>query len=120
MQYFRSTSNVIKKTKRHHQLWTDWQKLKLLNIQERPEMIKLRKQLKIKYSLFSRPMSGRWYYTYSNDKGMTVGLAKLMNPGYPFTSRYWMWETCTTNEDLELRRFPTQKAAEEAIYKFLS
>jgi hypothetical protein len=31
-----------------------------------------------------------------------------------------MWETCTANEDMELRRFPTQKAAEAEIYKFLS
>lgn len=72
--------------------------------------------------MWDQPLAGKWYYTYSNDKGMAVGLAKLQNLRFPSfsTGRKWMWETCTANEEMELRRFPTQKAAEEAIYKFLS
>ncbi len=110
---------MIKKTKRQHHLWTDWQKIKKLKIKESPQYLELRKQTGIKYDLFSQPLAGKWYYTYSNDKGMAVGLAKLQNHLDPFGKGKWMWETCTTNEELELRRFPTQKAAEEVIYQFL-
>jgi len=63
-------------------------------------------------------MAGKWYYTYTNDKGMAVGLAKLHLD--PWGKNRWTWETCTANEDMELRRFPTQKAAEVEIYKFLN
>jgi len=111
---------TIKKTKRLHQLYQDWLKIKEMKINESPQYLELRKLSGIKHDLFSQPMAGKWYYTYSNDKGMAVGLAKLQNSLYPFSSkRSWMWETCTANEELELRRFPTQKAAEKVIYQFL-
>ena len=113
--------NEIKKTKRLHHLYQDWLKIKKLKINESPQYLELRKQTGIKYDLFSQPMSGKWYYTYSNDKEMTVGLAKLQDSTFMFSisRKIWMWETCTANEELELRRFPTQKAAEEVIYQFL-
>lgn len=97
--------NKIKKTKRQHQLWTEHQHLN--NVHPNHGIPQL---------------SGRWYYTYSNDIGMTVGLAKLMDTFYMIGKhrRKWMWETCMANEELELCRFPTQKAAEKEIYKFLS
>jgi len=98
---------MIKKSKRLHQLYQDW--LKVKDLIPRPSS-----------DLFKQPLAGKWYYTYTNDKGMAVGLAKLQNPIFPFnTKRKWMWETCTTNEELELQRFHTQKAAEIEIYKFL-
>jgi hypothetical protein len=111
---------MIKKTKRQHHLWADWQKIKKSGIKLEAE--KHAKALGIKHHLFDRPLAGRWYYTYSNDKGMAVGLAKLQDHNFTFTKGYhkkWMWETCTANEKLELRRFPTQKAAEKAITEFL-
>ena len=100
-------SSKIKKTKRLHQLYQDWLKIKDIQRDQ---------------SIFKQPMAGKWYYTYSNDKGMAVGLAKLQHINFIWrkNGKQWMWETCTANEELELRRFPTQKAAEEAIYKFLS
>jgi len=100
---------TIKKSKRLHQLYQDWLKIKEIGTPEKfPTM-------------FDRPMAGKWYYTYSNDKGDAVGLAKLQNHLAPFDSdRKWTWETCTANEEMELRRFPTQKAAEVEIYKFLA
>lgn len=112
---------MIKKTKRQHQLWIDWKRMQIPELKKHMESTEKEWDLKGTYeNIMKRPMAGRWYYTYSNDKGMAVGLAKLLNPGYPFTKRCWMWETCTANEKLELKRFQTQKAAEEAIYKFLS
>jgi len=113
---------MIKKTKRLHGLYQDWLKIKELKINESPQYLELRKQSGIKHDLFSQPIAGKWYYTYSNDKGMAVGLAKLQDHNSMFSGnkRKWMWETCTANDELELRRFPTQKAAEIEIYKFLS
>ena len=99
--------NKIKKTKRLHQLYQDWLKIK--------EM-----KLDVGEKVFKQPLAGKWYYTYSNDKGMEIGLAKLQHYNMWSTRRKWMWETCTTNEVLKLCRFPTQKQAEIAIYKFLS
>ena len=106
---------MIKKTKRQHQLWTEWKSIQ--------DMKSIAPKLE---AFLKQPMAGRWYYTYSNDKGMAVGLAKLqdtMSIGWIFggkNKKKWMWETCTANEELELRRFSTQKAAENEIYKFLS
>ena len=99
--------NKIKKTKRLHQLYQDWLKIK--------EM-----KLNVSEQLYKQPMAGKWYYTYTNEKGMAVGLAKLQHFNVWFTRKKWMWETCTANVGLELCRFPTQKQAEVAIYKFLS
>lgn len=108
---------MIKKTKREHQLWTQWNEIKNRHPSESMKEMKLEKEFE---QLFKRPLSGRWYYTYSNEKGISVGLAKLQDIFYPHLSkRKWMWETCTANDELELRRFPTQKAAEIEIYKFL-
>ena len=115
---------MIKKTKRLHQLYQDWIKLKDM---PKPEGLR---DIEEKYmgkgrhwpSMWDQPLAGKWYYTYSNEKGMAVGLAKLQDVGVMFNGKYrrkWMWETCTANEELELRRFPTQKAAEKSIYKFL-
>jgi len=109
---------MIKKTKRQHHLWADWQKIKKSGIKLNAD--KHAKALGLKHHLFERPLAGRWYYTYSNDNGKAVGLAKLQNPMYLFGSKnLWMWETCTANEELELCRFPTQKAAEKAITEVL-
>jgi len=103
---------MIKKTKRLHQLYQDWLKIRKMDgITNHP--------FRHKHSIFAQPMAGKWYYTYSNDKGMAVGLAKLQNHLAPFGKGKWMWEICTANEKLELRRFPTQKAAEKVIYQFL-
>ena len=119
---------LIKKTKRLHQLYQDWLKIKDMDKQAnnkmRNDMEAARKKVGLakQYpTLFDQPMAGKWYYEYRNAKGGYVGLAKLQDINFTFMKnhRKWMWETCTTNEGLELRRFHTQKAAEEAIYKFL-
>jgi len=105
--------NKIKKTKRLHQLYQDW--LKILEMDD-----KIKAAKRDEFSIFKQPLAGKWYYEYRNDKGAYVGLAKLQHMALPFSKRKWMWETCTTNEVLKLCRFPTQKQAEIAIYKFLS
>lgn len=120
---------MIKKTKRLHQLYQDWLKIKEADklsggemssdIRRRSREIGLPKSYP---TLYDQPLAGKWYYEYRNDKGGYVGLAKLQDITFRFNGmphRKWMWETCTTNEGLELRRFGTQKKAEEAIYKFL-
>lgn len=119
------TSMAVKKTKRLHQLYQDW-----LKITKDTQLVeKLRKSsnsLGFEHGIFDTPLAGKWYYEYHNDKGGYVGLAKLQDLGVQWingkwgTSRKWIWETCTANEGLELRRFPTQKQAEKEIYKFLS
>ena len=98
---------MIKKSKRLHQLYQDWLKIKKMKLPEHDSLNKLSKSFG-RLGLFEQPMAGKWYYTYSNDKGMAVGLAKLKNINLPFSKAKWMWETCTANEELELRRFPTQ------------
>ena len=45
---------MIKKTKRQHQLWTEWKSIQDM----KPIAPKLEAFLK-------QPMAGRWYYTYS-------------------------------------------------------
>lgn len=120
---------MIKKTKRLHQLYQDWLKLKEIDEANGSEMhqkmISSARRLGLPRhypTMFDQPLAGKWYYEYRNDKGGYVGLAKLQDLQIRFNGiphRKWMWETCTTNEGLELRRFPTQKKAEEAIYKFL-
>lgn len=120
---------MIKKTKRLHQLYQDWLKIKDMKLERHykmnEELVQLSKNMGLKGKfpdMFSQPMAGKWYYEYRNDEGGYVGLAKLQDHNFMFgrDHRMWMWETCTTNEGLELRRFPTQKAAEVEIYKFLS
>jgi hypothetical protein len=116
---------MIKRTKRLHRLYQDWLKIKEIDKQAnnkmRDDMEAARKKVGLSkqyLTLFDQPMAGKWYYEYRNDKGGYVGLAKLQNIDV-INPRKWMWETCTTNEGLELRRFPTQKKAEKSIYKFL-
>lgn len=116
---------MIKKSRRLHQLYQDWLKLKEMDekadnlMRNKSKEVAIRLGLNKMPTMFERPLAGKWYYTYSNDRGQAVGLAKLQNLNFPFDKRLWMWETCTANEELELRRFPTQKKAEEEIYKFL-
>jgi hypothetical protein len=118
----------IKKTKRLHQIYQDWLKITEMDKQSgnqmRHDMETAHKKLRMPKhypTMFDQPMAGKWYYEYRNDKGGYVGLAKLQDHNFTFMGgdRKWMWETCTANEGLELRRFPTQKQAEIAIYKFL-
>jgi hypothetical protein len=88
---------MIKKTKRQHQLWTDYQEIKKKGLGNQIPQL-----------------AGRWYYTYTNSQGESIGLAKLCNPIIFWTKKKWMWECCHLGK-LELQRFPTQKAAEKAI-----
>ncbi len=117
----------VKKTKRLHQLYQDWLKIRDTTFPMTEEHKKLHKELGMKGGLFDQPMAGKWYYEYRNEKGGYVGLAKLQDQRITWAakgkwgiSKKWFWETCTANEGLELRRFPTQKEAEKEIYKFLS